>query len=621
MSTTSASPATLGKYQILGVLGRGAMGTVYDGWDPLIGRRVAIKTVRVPEDADAESQEGLARFKNEAQAAGRLSHPNIVAVYDYGEEDDTAFIVMEFVEGGSLKDRVDAKEVFALAEIVRIMEQILAGLQYSHDKGVIHRDIKPANVMTTKDGQVKLADFGIARIESSTMTQAGTMLGTPAYMSPEQLMAQTVDARTDIYSSGVLLYQLLTGERPFEGGLTAIIHKALNTSPPQPSEISVTAPLTLDPVIARAMAKRPDERYPNADAFARAIREAGEPRDAGLASLGLGELGDDATQIRPNVRLPPPRLQIETPPSSVPGKQPTGKNLALIGGGAVVLCGLLGGGAWYALRSSPPALPAAPIVAVAPPAPVVVSPAPTPIPAVETPRPQPQERGMTAAEAAALRGTLQAVGLSARCSLASFDVSDTGAIEVSGLVGAGEPDAALREAIRISAPAAAVTWRTRGIDGPYCDVFDIVRLSSQPSSPVPALTLKDNVTHLVAHDFIWPLVRIPAFPAYLLVDYFQQDGSVAHLYPIRGVPNPAFQANTTVTLGTMLKDRVEVAEPFGTDLIVATVSSVPLFPLGSLREDETAESYLPALRAAIDAAQARNSRLGSSALIVDTTER
>jgi hypothetical protein len=228
---------------------------------------------------------------------------------------------------------------------------------------------------------------------------------------------------------------------------------------------------------------------------------------------------------------------------------------------------------------------------------------------------------MTAAEAAALRETLRAVGLSAHCSLASFDVSDTGVFNVSGLVGAGEPDAALREAIRISVPAAPVTWGARSIDGPYCDVFDLVRPLSQPSSQVPGLTLKDNVTHLVAHNFILPLVRIPAFPAYLLVDYFQQDGSVAHLYPTRGAPNPAFQANTTVTLGTMPKDRVEVAEPFGTDLIVATVSSVPLFPPGSSREDETATSYLPALRAAIEAARERNSRVGSSVLIVDTTEQ
>src|ERR1700722_14975262 len=222
MSEAKPALVSLGKYQIRGVLGRGAMGTVYDGWDPVIGRRVAIKTVGLLDNADAEAREGLARFKNEAQAAGRLSHRNIVSVYDYGESDENAYIVMEFVEGQSLKQCLDAGQRFPLAETVRIMEHLLAGLQYSHDQGVMHRDIKPGNVILAKDGQVKLADFGIARIESSAMTMIGTVLGTPAYMSPEQLMGQPTDRRTDIYSAGVLLYQLLTGVRPFEGGLTVI---------------------------------------------------------------------------------------------------------------------------------------------------------------------------------------------------------------------------------------------------------------------------------------------------------------------------------------------------------------------------------------------------------------
>jgi serine/threonine-protein kinase len=256
MDLSSSPPTALGKYQIRGTLGRGAMGTVYDGWDPVIGRRVAIKTVRLMDHADPEAQEGLERFKREAQAAGRLSHPNIVGVYDYGETDETAYIVMEFIEGQSLKQMLDARERFPVAETVRIMEQMLAGLQFSHDSGVVHRDIKPGNVMIAKGGRVKLADFGIARIESSVITQDGTMLGTPAYMSPEQLMALTVDARSDLYSAGVVLYQLLTGERPFEGGLTAIIHKALNTVPPRPSETATPTPTVFPTPCARRSRRR-----------------------------------------------------------------------------------------------------------------------------------------------------------------------------------------------------------------------------------------------------------------------------------------------------------------------------------------------------------------------------
>ena len=195
-------------------------------------------------------------------------------MFDYGETDDLAYIVMEFVDGPPLKTLLDKQERFALADAVRVMEDLLAGLQFSHERGVVHRDIKPANVMLTSAGQAKIADFGIARIESSSMTQAGTLLGTPAYMSPEQFMGQVVDARTDIYSSGVLLYQLLTGERPFEGGMSAIMHKALNTEPPAPSQLSVTAPPSFDAVVRRAMAKRPEDRFASARAFAEAIRAA-----------------------------------------------------------------------------------------------------------------------------------------------------------------------------------------------------------------------------------------------------------------------------------------------------------------------------------------------------------
>src|ERR1700739_1849241 len=275
---------TLGKYEIKRTLGRGAMGTVYEGWDPIIARRVAIKTVKLPDNSDdAETEEALARFRREAQAAGRLIHPNIVGVFDYGETNDLAYIVMEFVDGPPLKNLLDKQERFALPDTIRVMEDLLTGLQFSHDRGVVHRDIKPANVMLTSTGQAKIADFGIARIESSSMTQAGTLLGTPAYMSPEQFMGLTVDARSDIYSSGVMLYQLLTGERPYEGGLSAIMHKALNTDPPLPSQISITCPPAFDAVVRKAMAKRPEDRFHSATEFLEALQAAASGRSLAAA--------------------------------------------------------------------------------------------------------------------------------------------------------------------------------------------------------------------------------------------------------------------------------------------------------------------------------------------------
>ena len=244
----------LGKYEIKRTLGRGAMGVVYQGWDPIIARRVAIKTVKLPDDADPETEDALARFRREAQAAGRLTHPNIVAVFDYGETSDLAYIVMEFVDGPAAEDIADKHE------------RLRARRHGARDAGPAGRSaVQPrarrgaprhqaCQCHADQQRPAKIADFGIARIESSSMTQAGTLMGTPAYMSPEQFRGEVVDARTDVYSAGVLLYQLLTGERPFDGGMSAIMHKALNTEPPAPSQISVTAPPSFDAVVRRAIA-------------------------------------------------------------------------------------------------------------------------------------------------------------------------------------------------------------------------------------------------------------------------------------------------------------------------------------------------------------------------------
>jgi len=185
----------LGRYETRAILGRGAMGIVYDGWDPAIARRVAIKTITLPDVSSAEGQDQLLRFRREAQAAGRLNHPNIITVHDYGETNGFAYIVMEFVDGKDVvsfhKERMRLDPGSGCAEAVRLVRDLLAALQYSHDHGVVHRDVKPANVLVTDAGRVKIGDFGIARIESSDLTQAGTLIGTPAYMSPEQLMGQS----------------------------------------------------------------------------------------------------------------------------------------------------------------------------------------------------------------------------------------------------------------------------------------------------------------------------------------------------------------------------------------------------------------------------------------------
>jgi serine/threonine-protein kinase len=290
----SEAPLKLGKYEILRELGRGAMGVVYEAFDPSIERTVALKTIRRDQLEGDTAAEAITRFEREAKAAGRLNHPNIVSIYDFGEDGDTTFIAMEFVIGRELKSHFEKDERFPIADASRIMCELLDALEYSHNYGVVHRDIKPANIIIRPNGQVKVADFGIARIESSQYTQAGTVLGTPAYMSPEQFMGQTVDRRSDIFSAGVVLYQFLTGERPFSGAATTIMHKVLSVDPPLPSRLNVQAPRPFDAVIAKALAKRPEDRFQTAAEFAEAIKLAAQ----GIAAPGLPAVGDsDATIV------------------------------------------------------------------------------------------------------------------------------------------------------------------------------------------------------------------------------------------------------------------------------------------------------------------------------------
>ncbi len=376
-------PQKLGKYEIRRELGSGAMGIVYEGWDPAIGRRVAIKTVKREQLDRAEVEEVLARFRREAQAAGRLSHPNIVSIYEFGEDGGTSFIAMEFIEGRELKDRFDAEERFPLPQVVHIMAQLLAALDHAHKNGVVHRDIKPANIILLPDGTVKVADFGIARIESSNLTQAGSVLGTPSYMSPEQFMGQTVDGRSDLYSAGVILYQFLTGEKPFTGALTTIMHKVLNEDPPAPSILNVQVPRPFDALVRKAMAKRPDERFENGREFADALADAASrpttDADATLIGDADATVVADRTQAVdrsvaersvPATTTPP----TATPPTATPGApRRTGLPLAAVAG--VVGAAVIAGGAWLMLGKTHDSAPP-PAAATAP-----VAPAPAPSPA------------------------------------------------------------------------------------------------------------------------------------------------------------------------------------------------------------------------------------------------
>jgi serine/threonine-protein kinase len=343
-----SEPQKLGKYEIRRQLGRGAMGIVYEGYDPFIQRTVALKTIRKEVLDQGEAREMLARFQREAQAGGRLSHPNIVAIHDYGEDQETAYIAMEFIQGKELKALFAENARFAMTDVLNIMSQLLSALDYSHRNGVVHRDIKPANIIVMADGQVKIADFGIARLESSNLTQTGSVLGTPNYMSPEQFMGQHVDGRSDLFSAGVILYQLLTGEKPFVGeSTTTIMYQVLNNTPNPPSVLNVQIPAAFDGVVRKALAKRPEDRFQTGQEFLDTIRMAAEGKPF------YSDVETTITAIRPPaVAAMAPQPPAVPPEAGTTAAQPQGKPLdkrLLLGAGAalavlIVVAVLMSGG-------------------------------------------------------------------------------------------------------------------------------------------------------------------------------------------------------------------------------------------------------------------------------------
>ncbi len=256
-----------GRYRILRPIGKGAMGMVYQGLDPAIDRPVALKTIRLDQVADTdEIGELRERLDREAKAAGKLSHPNIVTIYDVGEEGVTQYIAMEFLQGQTLENILKAGHDWDYRTISRVMIQACEALDYAHENGIVHRDIKPANIMILTGNKVKVMDFGIARLDkSANMTQTGTALGTPNYISPEQLKGLPVDRRSDIFSLGVVFYEVLTREKPFKGDtISALIYSILHTEPARPSEINMDIPRIFDKIIAKALVKDPDLRFQRA---------------------------------------------------------------------------------------------------------------------------------------------------------------------------------------------------------------------------------------------------------------------------------------------------------------------------------------------------------------------
>ena len=264
-----------GRYKILELIGKGGMGTVYKGLDPVLDRLVALKTIRLDFAVSAQEVSELKeRLVREAKAAGKLSHPNIVTIYDVGEQEGLQYIAMEYLSGYTLESFIKKKKELNYRIVAKILMQVCAALNYAHQKGIVHRDIKPANIMSLEDFEVKVMDFGIARLQASSLTRSNVTLGTPHYISPEQLEGKPADKRSDIFSLGVVIYELLTGEKPFKGeSISSLMYNILNHTPSLPSALDERNPLVFDRIVSKAMAKNPEERYQEAEEIEKTLQE------------------------------------------------------------------------------------------------------------------------------------------------------------------------------------------------------------------------------------------------------------------------------------------------------------------------------------------------------------
>jgi serine/threonine-protein kinase len=267
-------PSTLGRYRVLKELGRGAMGVVYLGKDPTIQRFVAIKTMRLDEIKDEDMLEEIkTRFFREAESTGRLSHPNIVTIYDAGEEDHLVYIAMEVLQGTTLKEWSHTPNLMPIDKLIPTLATVADAMDYAHRQGIVHCDIKPANIMLTTDHVVKIMDFGIATMASSVRTKTESVLGTPTYMSPEQIAGKKVDGRSDVYSLGIVMFELLTGQQPFKAdNLSALLFAIVNTPPARLATVRADLPPIMQDVLDRALQKDPVRRYRSASEFAQELR-------------------------------------------------------------------------------------------------------------------------------------------------------------------------------------------------------------------------------------------------------------------------------------------------------------------------------------------------------------
>ncbi len=403
-------PKVIGRYVIVEELGRGAMGSVFKARDPAVGRLVALKTIHSTALEGAQAEEYRARFYREARASGVLAHPGIVPVFDVGEHEGAPFLVMEFVDGRTLADVIKKGERYTLDRVCEIGQQIAEALGYAHRQGVIHRDIKPANILMTSrtvygSERPRITDFGIAKLAASEITTTGQLLGTPSFMPPEQFTGAPIDGRADLFSLGVILYSLATGEQPFPGEtMTAVSYKVVYTEPIPPAKLNPAIPARLEAVILKCLAKSPAERYQTGEELAQdlaALRaNAGATAmhaESPVAAVGGSDVTLGPTAGASNIQRATQTVQAATKPAAQPAPKPAakkpGKAVRFETVFAVVLLsvaaiGVAAAGGWFWLQHRKQAAPPQQQVTAVPATqPQQGSPAAAPEPAVQTPTP------------------------------------------------------------------------------------------------------------------------------------------------------------------------------------------------------------------------------------------
>ena len=478
----------LGKFELRRVIGRGAVGVVHLAWDTTLKREVAVKVVRLNDLPESEATEVPRTIPQEAQLASGLTHPGIVAIYDYGESDDIAYIAMEYVDGETLKALLDRAGALRLERALDIMQQMLRALDYCHRRRIVHRDLKPSNLMLSRDDHVKLTDFGIARTDTSDLTVVGEVLGTPPYMAPEQISAKTrANESSDIYSSGVVCYELLTGRRPFNDETGELKFRFSMSSPPPRPRWCPLCHRRSTLTVLRALAKQPAERFATAEAFAAALRAAVKVAPAASAD-------DDTIAIIPS----------SAPGAPLPRKNRSPKHDAwnhvrwgVVGGigglgaaaVAIVLWIVAHGG--FLIRPPPPVItppsqtqPQSGTPAPVAPGPAVAALPSPPSPPAAMPNVVPSEASRATVSRTApieppqmLEADLAAAVATLPCSTVTVELQPGAAgIVASGMTGAGAPRAELDDIIR---RAGAVSVREEVSSFPfspgYCQAADITR--------------------------------------------------------------------------------------------------------------------------------------------------